>query len=748
VTNTGDGVVIVAIAQHERLSAFLAAISADAPPLSRIVEVRSRPLAEPSFCNSFTILPSSTDAAANTAIPPDIGICHDCLRELFDAGDRRFHYPFTNCTNCGPRFTIVHTIPYDRPKTSMNVFPMCRLCHEEYHDPINRRFHAQPNACPQCGPALSLHDRHGNRLATSEPLAEVAHALRDGKIVAIRGLGGFHLAVDGCSPDAVALLRARKNRPDKPLAIMIRDLQSLERFCRFNATEQQLLLSLEQPIVLLQRRADSELAENLAPGIAEIGVMLPYTPLHHLLLTEPQCPEALVMTSGNASSAPICTSNEDGLNRLAGIADLFLLHNREIVTRVDDSVARIVGKKQQLLRRARGYVPTPLDVPWNLPPTLGCGAGLKNTFSLGRAQSVVVSQHIGDLDTLDVLEFYEESIDHLKKLLQLEPEVVACDLHPDYMSSRFAEQLGLPLYQVQHHHAHAVAVMAEHSLDEQVLALVMDGTGLGPDNTVWGGELLLATTTDFIRLGHLGHLHLPGGDAAATQPWRMGLASLYAAYGPEGITRRELAPALITIPGKNRETILAMLENGFNVPLTSSCGRLFDAVASLLGIRQEISFEGQAAMELEALARKAATAGWYNNILSVNAPPDSSLLAEKGGKVEISTLEFVKLLVEGKNSGRCVPELALWFHMMLIASITGLCERFAHQTGVRRIVVTGGCMQNSLLLEGFFHTLPSIGLQVFTGNRLPVNDGAISFGQTIIGGLRHVSRHSHAGRQD
>lgn len=747
VINTGDGVVITATAQHERLNAFIDAISAEAPPLARITDISCTPLSKPPVFSVFSILASSSGQTATAAIPPDIAICDDCLHEILSPTDRRSGYPFTNCTSCGPRLTIVHTIPYDRPLTSMKAFPMCALCHAEYHDPTNRRFHAQPNACPQCGPSLSLSDNEGNEVLSENELATAASTLAENKIVAIRGLGGFHLAANGFSEQAVTLLRARKNRPRKPLAIMVPDLEVLGELCNFSAKERDLLLSPEHPIVLLTKKTGTDLAASLAPGVNEIGVMLPYTPLHHLLLTQPQCPKALVMTSGNASSVPICTSNEDGLKRLSSIADLFLLHNRDIVTRADDSVTKIVSGIPMLLRRARGYVPAPIQVPWQLPKILGCGAGLKNTFSLGRQNSIVVSQHIGDLDNLDVLEFYEESISHMQELLQMAPDVVACDLHPDYMASRFAESLGLPLYRVQHHHAHAVAVMAEHGLDEEVLAVIMDGTGLGDDNTSWGGELLLATPTDYQRLGHLSHLHLPGGDAAATQPWRMGLAALYNGFGVEGVSEPTICNSFAAVEAQTRQTVLAMLTNGFNVPLSSSCGRLFDAVASLLGIRQEISFEGQAAMELEARARQAASQSWVHDIMTTGMLAKSALFVEHDGKVMISTSEFVKILVERSNSGCSIAELSLLFHMMLIASTTRLLERFAHQTGIRRVVVAGGCMQNSLLLEGFFHTLPSIGLQVFTGNRLPVNDGAISFGQTIIGGLRHVSRHSHAGRE-
>lgn len=745
-TNTGAGVVITAAGPSDRLQLFLGAITADAPPLARISGVETRDLTGPLPTEPFTILPSVAGASTNTAIPPDVALCDDCLRELLDPADRRFHYPFINCTNCGPRFTIVHTIPYDRPKTSMQVFPLCTQCDSEYHNPGNRRFHAQPNACKACGPAITLHSPSGEMVNTTSPLAEAATLLQAGRILAIRGMGGFHLAVNGCSTSAVALLRTRKGRPDKPLAIMVRDLTAVEKFCVLGPVETAILTSPAHPIVLLEKRGNTSLAANLAPGIDEIGIMLPYTPVHHLLFQMPSCPEALVMTSGNSSGAPICTANADALDRLATIADYFLLHNREIVTRVDDSVVKVVNGQPLVLRRARGFVPAPVHVKWQLPKILGCGAGLKSTLSLGRDTSVFPSQHIGNLDNLASYDFYVESANHLSKVLQLQPEAVACDLHPDYMSSHYAAGLNLPLYPVQHHHAHAVAVMAEHGLDGPVLAVVLDGTGLGDDGTVWGGEILLTEPTSYRRLGHLSHLRLPGGDAAATEPWRMAIAAVYQTFGPGSLVGK-LPPSLANLDPNAVATIVSMLAKDFNCPLTSSCGRLFDAIASLLGIRQKISYEGQAAMELEALAKRGRSHAWREDIL-LNSHKNLAILHnETTGKWEISCPEFVTVVLEGIAQGRPSADIAWHFHKMLIGSICRVVEILAQQTGIRQIVLSGGCMQNTLLLEGLLYAFQSTHLQTFTGNLLPVNDGAVSFGQTIIGGLRHVSRNSHEGNQ-
>ncbi len=749
VSNTSDGVVISAAARDDSLQLFIKAVQEQAPPLARITSVETSPfqIATKESKRSFLILPSVAGTSANTAIPPDIALCKDCLRELLDPSDRRFHYPFINCTNCGPRYTIVETIPYDRPKTSMKVFPMCKACTEEYHNPGDRRFHAQPNACPDCGPNISLSTNKGIRLQTASPLTQTASSLKGGLVLAIRGMGGFHLSVNGCSSQAVALLRQRKGRPDKPLAIMVADVEGAKKFCNLNSQAEKLLTSPEHPIVLLRKRDNTTLAENLAPGIDEVGVMLPYTPLHHLLFQQTDCPDALVMTSGNISGTPICTSNDDALSKLSTIADLFLLHNREIVTRVDDSVVKFIADEPFILRRARGFAPAPISITWQLPQILACGSGLKNTFSLGRNHSVFTSQHIGDLDNLESYEFYLESIEHFKNVFQIEPEAIACDLHPDYMSSRYAAECKLPLYKIQHHHAHAVAVMAEHGIQEPVLAVILDGTGLGEDGTIWGGEILRADLTSFERLAHLQQLRLPGGDIAATQPWRMGAAALFHTFGADGINPHNLPETLRQLDIEKLSVISSILEGGFNSPLTSSCGRLFDAIASLLGLRQHISFEGQAAMELESLALKARTHSWPKDILPNSHTDSMTLLMKNNGKWEICSTEFVKRIVDGISRGEDKSSLALQFHKMLIGSITKLIEILSLQTGIRKVVLSGGCMQNSLLLEGFLHTLNSKQLKVFTGNLLPLNDGAISFGQTIIGGLRHVSRNSNAGDQ-
>ncbi len=740
VGNSADGVVITAFADEERLEQFLQAIAGQPPPLARITSLTPHPLAGPGTARDFTIL-ASTAGAARTAIPPDIALCADCRQELLDPDDRRHRYPFINCTNCGPRLSIVESIPYDRAKTSMKHFPMCPACAEEYHDPGNRRFHAQPNACADCGPRLWLHPA-----GESDAVAGAVAALARGEIVALRGLGGFHLAVDATSAAAVARLRQRKGRPDKPLAVMVADLPVVARFCRLTPAESRLLTAPAHPIVLLQEKDGTRLADNLHPRIGELGVMLPYTPLHHLLFQQPDCPEVLVMTSGNASGAPICTANDEAITCLGGIADLFLLHDREIVTRVDDSLQRLVAGQPLLLRRARGLAPEPLSVPWELPPLLACGAGLKNTFSLSRGRSVYLSQHLGDLDNLETYASFQQAIGHYRQLFQIEPEAVACDLHPDYLSSHYAAGLGLPLYRIQHHHAHAVAVMAEHGLTEPVLAVVLDGTGLGDDGTIWGGEFFQASPDSYLRLGRFSRMLLPGGDRAVSQPWRLALAALFAQGGSAALSPDRLPASLRRLDPEKLAVVGAMLARGFNAPASSSCGRLFDAVAALLGLCPTISYEGQAAMELEALAQSAAGPAWLPEELAAWRQREELFLHRRDGKWEISSPEFVSVLLDGMARRQPTATLALRFHSMLIAAIAGLVSRLSGQTGIRRVVLAGGCMQNSLLLTGLFHSLQDY--QLYTGNRLPVNDGAVSLGQTIIGGLRHVSRDTDAGDPD
>ncbi|MBU1060035.1 MAG: carbamoyltransferase HypF [Proteobacteria bacterium] len=740
IVNTDQGVVIEAQGEQHSIQGFTDRLSSAPPPLAHITSLQQRPLPALKKITGFSILTSICTESSKTLIPADIALCQECLQDILDPNNRRFEYPFTNCTNCGPRLTIVESIPYDRPSTSMRHFPFCSACREEYENPEDRRFHAQPNACPDCGPQVSWHDNRGTRVPVSSPLGEAAQALRQGKIVALRGLGGFHLTAAADLEQAIERLRQRKGRKSKPLAVMAANMAEAERICHLNPEAVSLLSGAERPIVLLPRKK-GQLVANLTPGIDEIGVMLPYTPLHQLLFQEKECPQTLVMTSGNMSGAPIFTANDAAVAGLSGIADCFLLHNREIVTRVDDSVARITPRGPQLLRRARGYVPAATPLPWPLPPLLACGSGLKSTFCLTRDQDAFLSQHIGDLFNLESLDFYKESISHFKRLLQVEPVAAVCDLHPDYLSSRYAKSLDLPLYAVQHHHAHVAAVLVEHGIQEKVLALVLDGTGLGDDNTVWGGEILEADCFGYRRIGSLSPMLLPGGDAAAQAPWRMGLSLIHHAFGSQGMVTCELPQGLEKVEEKKRETLYQMMSQGFNCPLTSSCGRLFDGIAALLGICLEADYEGQAAMELEALATQAKGKRPLNGLLGrCSWKPEIELI---DNRLVLQQTGLIQLVLEQMAARRNPADIALEFHLCLIQSLSFCLRQLAEETGISRIVLTGGCMQNRLLLEGLFILLKQEDFTVHTGEKIPVNDGGISLGQVIIGGLRHVSGSTH-----
>jgi hydrogenase maturation protein HypF len=726
VINNGDGVHIHACGLAETLDVFIIALNDEAPPVARIVRIEVEPAEPLANHTDFRILPSTRGLRPSTQIAPDIALCDDCLAEIFDPHNRRFQYPFTNCTNCGPRFSIVERIPYDRPNTSMRVFPLCEACEREYHDPLDRRFHAQPNACPVCGPRLSWHDQAG-RPIKGDCLALAAFALASGQVVAIKGLGGFHLAVDAGSETAVAALRTRKHRPGKPLAIMVKDLETAARFCSFSPEEAALLSSPEHPIVLLDRKDHPALAADVAPGLGVLGLMLPYTPLHHLLLGEPQAPASLVMTSGNRSEEPICTGNEEALERLRGLADFFLLHNRDIVTRVDDSVARIMAGATRLLRRARGFSPVPVLLQQPTADILACGAEMKNSFCIVRNQEAYLSQHIGHLTGTESFDFYRESIDHLQTVLEVKPPLTARDRHPDYLSSRYAMSLLLPCREIQHHHAHAGAVMAEQGLQGPVLSIVLDGTGYGSDGTVFGGEIYWADRGQFQRLGRMSHLLLPGGDRAAREPWRMALALLYQSLGPAAFIDSNQPPALSAIATEKKELLGQMMAKGLNCPRTSSCGRLFDAVSALLGLCLESEYEGQAAMLLEHQATLAAPEDSFKTY------PVSIL--EEEGLLIIDSAPLGALILRDLAAHRPVPEIAHRFHTWLVDSLVTLLETLRQRTQLSEVVLAGGCMQNKLLFETLSQRLHQQRFTVFSGHLVPMNDGGIALGQAFIGGI-------------
>ncbi|NDY42602.1 carbamoyltransferase HypF [Dissulfurirhabdus thermomarina] len=728
VANIPGGVEIRVEGPRRALEAFCRRLREAPPPLARIRSLTVRPEAPGRAGTGFRILSSREDRSAAAApVAPDVATCGACRAELFDPADRRHRYPFLNCTDCGPRYTIVESVPYDRPRTTMKGFAMCDACEAEYRDPANRRFHAQPNACPRCGPRLALLDA-GGRPVAADPLREAAERLARGEVVAVKGLGGVHLAVDAAAEAAVARLRARKGRPSKPLALMARDLATARRLGDVGAAEAALLEGARRPIVLLLRRPGAPVAPNVAPGVHELGVMLPYTPLHHLLFAEPACPPVLVMTSGNRSGSSLCAGNDEALERLAGIADAFLLHDRPIAARTDDSVVRVAAGAERVLRRARGYVPEPVALPRALPAVFGAGAALKNTFCLVRGAEAVPGPHVGDLEDAETFAFYQEAAAHLSALLRLEPEAAACDLHPDYLSTRYARGLGVPVLPVQHHHAHAVAVMAEHGLEGPVLAVVFDGAGLGPDGTIWGGEFLLARPAGFRRLGSLRSFPLPGGDAAAREPWRPALALLRAAGRAGGDPDRPPG-VLRQIPAGSRAAVLRMMELGLQAPATTSAGRLFDGVAALLGLRARLDYEGQAAMELEALAHRAAAAG--------ERPAAYPVALRRGaGGWRLDFRPAVRGVLRDIGRGAPPEVAALAFHRWLSAATAALCRRLARETGAGEVVLGGGCFQNRLLLEDVVERLTAAGLRVYAGERVPAGDGGLALGQAAAAGFR------------
>ncbi len=728
VSNSENGVHISITAPQSTCDAFIRRLREDAPAMAQISGIDISTPAAPETYTDFTIRKSSQQGEATVPITPDIATCEDCRAEIMNPDDRRFGYPFTNCTNCGPRFTIVEQVPYDRPFTSMRHFAMCPACTREYHDPLDRRFHAQPNACPDCGPQLSLHDREGTLIPSDDCIRDAAALLGQGKIVAVKGLGGFHLAADATSSEAVATLRQRKRRPDKPLAVMVADLKAALQVCNLSDKEQEALCSPQHPIVLAQCKHDTIFADNLAHGLGIAGVMLPYTPLHVLLFAQPQTPQALVMTSGNISGQPICISNQDALDRLHTMADAFLLHNRDIVTRVDDSVVRLIGGTMRTIRRARGFSPVAVPLVGSTTDILACGAEMKNSFCIVRNNEAYLSQHIGELSTPECEDFYTESIDHLQRALQCFPRQAACDRHPDYLSTRYAASLGIPVHPVQHHHAHAAAVMAEHGLDEPCLALILDGTGYAGDNTVYGGELYLVDRYHYSRLGHLAHLRLPGGDMAAKEPWRMALSLLYEACSPEQLQELlQQIPAFARITESRKKLLLQMLDKQLNSPLSSSCGRLFDAVSGLLDLCSVSSYEGQAAMLLEASAQAHSPEQGSRDHYPVSISKQDELLI-------INHSPFTRILIRDILSMQQVEDIAHGFHQWLIRSLVQALRECGEITSVTKVILCGGCIQNKLLFEGLEHELRQADYTVYSGVLIPANDGGISLGQAYVAG--------------
>ncbi len=706
---------------------FLAALPRDAPPLAKIEKITTKSLI-PNGGASFSIVASETAGARRAVVPADSATCADCLRELADPADRRFGYPFINCTNCGPRFTIVRDVPYDRPQTTMAAFEMCTRCAAEYHDPADRRFHAQPVCCPACGPALRLLGRDGTALP-GEPITAAAALLREAKVLAVKGLGGYHLAVDAANEEAAATLRTRKHREDKPFALMVADVAAARRLCRVGEAAAALLTGPGRPIVLLPRLPGAAVAAAVAPGNRELGIMLPYTPLHHLLLAAVASP--MVLTSGNVSDEPIAYTDTDALARLAGVADAFLTHDRSIHIRTDDSVVREFSGRAMPIRRSRGFVPEPITVRGRFPrAVLACGAELKNTFCLGKDDRAVLSHHIGDLENFQTLTSFIEGIEHFRRLFDIDPRVVAYDLHPEYLSSKYALGLDLPQCGVQHHHAHIASCLADNGAEGPVIGVAFDGTGYGTDGTIWGGEFLLADLTGFERVGHLDPVPMPGGAAAVKQPWRMAAAYLDAAFpgGPgtaQAGARASAAGtgvAALAVARRNEQhwdDVLKLARRGVNSPLTSSAGRLFDAVAALLGVRDTVNYEGQAAIELEQLADPAVTSGYGATV-------------EEREPFCIKGADLVAAAAEELAAGEERSRIAARFHRGVAGLVERGCILLRERHGLSTVALSGGVFQNMLLLRDCVTRLESRGFTVLVHSRVPCNDAGISLGQAVV----------------
>ena len=719
----------------DRLDEFVLRIEKERPPHASIQSLEYSFL-DPLGYSGFEIRESDTSGACTTLVLPDIATCADCAREIFDLRDRRYRYPFTNCTNCGPRFTIIESLPYDRVNTSMRKFTMCADCRREYEEPLDRRFHAQPNACPRCGPQLELWDERGGVIATADAaLCEAADAIRAGKIVAIKGLGGFHLVVDARNDLTVTRLRERKRREEKPFALMAPSLEEIKALCEVSDFEERLLLAPEAPIVLLRRNSGSTnraVSLAVAPRNPYLGIMLPYTPVHHLFMRE--IGFFIVATSANLSDEPICTDEGEAAERLRGIADLFLIHNRPIVRHADDSVARIMGGRELVLRRARGYAPLPVRLKQDAPALLAVGGQLKNSVAITAGPQVFISQHIGDLETEAAFRAFQDTIESLQRLYGVTPERHLCDLHPEYLSTKYARERTLSTDAIQHHFAHVASCMAENELDGKVLGVAWDGTGYGPDGTIWGGEFLLTDGATFRRAASLRRFRLPGGERAIREPRRTALGVLYEIFGDE-LFDREGVILLAEFAAAERSLLKQMVKKGVNSPYTSSAGRLFDAVSALVGLCQRTRFEGQAAMELEFAADKASTNEGYPFSFSVGKNE-----GDHDPALVIDWEPMIRAVLSDIAAGSLGSTIAAKFHNTLAEIIVETAARVSEQ----RVVLTGGCFQNRYLSERVISRLEAEGFHPYWHQRVPPNDGGIALGQIFAWLQAHRQEHREA----
>ncbi|MFD3156382.1 carbamoyltransferase HypF [Haloimpatiens sp. FM7330] len=732
VNNNSEGVYIDIEGSNDNLSSFLNTLKTSPPPLSKIENIL---ITEKKFMNykTFNIKESKKSKNNITLISPDIATCSECIKDIKDPNNRRYRYPFTNCTNCGPRFSIIKSIPYDRDKTTMKKFKMCNTCFEEYTNPCNRRFHAQPNACSTCGPRVWVTDNKGKKIQCKNPIKYAINSLKEGKIFAIKGLCGFHLVCDASNEQSVELLRKRKIRPDKPFAVMIKDIQTVEKYCYVNDKEKDLLTGIQKPIVLLHRKKEYDLPQNIAPKQTTLGVMLPYTPLHELLFEDNI--KTLIMTSANVSGLPLEYKNENALNNLSNLVDYFLLHNRDIYIPVDDSVVKVINNKIRIIRRARGYVPQPLNIT-NIKNILACGPNMKNTFCISKENFLFLSQYNGDLENLETINHYKRNVEHFKNIFSFDPKYVAYDMHPKYTSTKYAKQYNLPQIPIQHHHAHIVSCMAENKIKEKVLGIAYDGTGYGSDDKIWGGEFLLCTYKNFKRLAHLAYVSLPGGDSAVKEPWKMAVSYIFFTLKSNpnfietlnkktSIEFKNLEDLIYKLYNKKGILLTKIIKNNINCVSTSSIGRFFDAASSIIGIRQIISYEGQASIELENIINSH-----QNNKFNKDLSYDFSIKICDNYIIEPYKI-IEEILIDKFNN---VPKdvMSLKFHNTIINFSIKMCEILRHDTKINSIALSGGVFQNAYLLTNLTKELQNNGFNVYTHKDIPTNDGGISLGQIII----------------
>lgn len=737
VLNNEKGVKIEVEGDKILIDEFLNRLKTQKPPLSIISEIETQMIA-PCGDSEFIIQHSISEGEKNVPIQPDIATCADCLKEIFSPSDRRYLYPFTNCVNCGPRFSIVESVPYDRKNTTMRDFKMCDECAAEYNSPLDRRYHAQPIACPRCGPHVELWDNTGNVIRKHhEAILLAANAVLDGKIVALKGLGGFQLIVLAEDDEAVKRLRLLKKREEKPFALMFPDIKTVRQICHVNEKEAMLLCSRESPIVLLRKKEEPQLvvAQGVAPRNPYLGVMLPYTPLHHIFMRLVQKP--IVATSGNLSEEPICVDNQEALRRLGKIADFFLVHNRRIVRHVDDSVVAVYAGEVTILRRARGYAPLPLQIPANTKPTLALGAHLKNTVCFAFGNRAFTSQHIGDLETVEAFECFKKTARDLPLLYEKQPELVVCDLHPDYLSSKHAEELGLPVTRIQHHYAHILSCMAENGLQPPLLGVAWDGTGYGTDGTIWGGEFLKITERGFERIAHLKPFSLVGGDLAARECRRSAIGALFEVFGKDLVNFKTI-PSIASFSEKELRNIINLLESERGVVRTTSAGRLFDAISSILGIRQISAYEGQGAMELEFSIGNLKTDEEYpfDVVEEKTISYNSNIGVPEYGKKNFNLIvldwtPLLKSIIEDYINGICISKISAKFHNTVVKFIIEIARR----SGESKVALSGGCFQNRYLTEKTIEKLRQNGFAVYRHKLTPCNDGGIAPGQILAAAM-------------